>query len=69
MSDDYYELLGVDRDADEDTLKRAYRRKALKLHPDRNPDNPQAEEDFKAVSEAENAQAHAEERRIPVRYG
>src|SRR5262249_46240510 len=49
---DYYEVLGVARDADGPTLKRAYRELALKYHPDQNPDNPEAEAHFKEVSEA-----------------
>ncbi len=49
---DYYALLEVDRRADADEIKRAYRRLALKYHPDRNPDDPQAEEHFKAISAA-----------------
>jgi molecular chaperone DnaJ len=49
---DYYEVLGVPRDADSVTLKRAYRELALKYHPDQNPDNPEAEAHFKEVSEA-----------------
>jgi molecular chaperone DnaJ len=49
---DYYEVLGVDRDADEDQIKKAYRRKARKLHPDVNKDDPRAEEKFKELSEA-----------------
>ena len=49
---DYYEVLGVARDADAATLKRAYRELALRYHPDQNPDNPEAESHFKEVSEA-----------------
>lgn len=49
---DYYEVLGVNRDAAEDDLKKSYRRLAMKWHPDRNPDNPRAEEHFKEAKEA-----------------
>ena len=49
---DYYEVLGVNRDATEDDLKKSYRRLAMKWHPDRNPGNKDAEEKFKAASEA-----------------
>ncbi len=49
---DYYEVLGVQRDVDTATLKRAYRELALRYHPDQNPDNPEAEAHFKEVSEA-----------------
>jgi len=49
---DYYEVLGVARDASDGDIKKAYRRLAMKLHPDRNPDDPNAEEQFKAVNEA-----------------
>ncbi len=49
---DYYEVLGVNRDASADEIKKAFRRVAMKHHPDRNPDNKQAEEKFKEAQEA-----------------
>jgi len=44
---DFYEVLGINRDASEDAIRKAYRKLAMKWHPDRNPDNPKAEEHFK----------------------
>jgi len=49
---DYYEVLGVAKDADENSIKRAYRKLAMKYHPDRNPDDEKAAENFREVTEA-----------------
>lgn len=49
---DYYEILGVEKSADANTIKKAYRKTAMKYHPDRNPDNKEAEEKFKEAAEA-----------------
>ena len=49
---DYYEVLGVDRNATEDEIKRAFRRLARKYHPDVNKDDPEAEEKFKEINDA-----------------
>jgi molecular chaperone DnaJ len=66
---DYYEILGVPRDADADALKKAYRRLAMRDHPDRNPDDPAAEERFKEASEAYAILSDAEKRRAYDRFG
>lgn len=49
---DYYDVLGIGKDASQDDIKKAYRKKAMKFHPDRNKENPEAEEKFKEASEA-----------------
>jgi molecular chaperone DnaJ len=66
---DYYEVLGVSRDADDQVLKSAYRRLALKYHPDRNPGNHAAEEKFKEASEAYQVLCDADKRAAYDRYG
>lgn len=66
---DYYEVLGVNRDADDRDLKKAYRKLAMKLHPDRNPNDPEAEERFKEAAEAYEVLSDGEKRAIYDRFG
>ena len=58
----YYEILGVAKDADERTIKKAYHKLAKQYHPDRNPDNKEAEEIFKSVNKAYEVLSDADER-------
>jgi molecular chaperone DnaJ len=66
---DYYETLGVSKDADEKDIKKAYRREAMKHHPDRNPDDPAAEDKFKEASEAYDVLMDARKRAAYNQYG
>jgi len=66
---DYYEILMVSRDIEQDGLKKAYRKVALEYHPDRNPDNPEAEEKFKEISEAYSVLSDPQKRQAYDRFG
>ena len=66
---DYYEVLGVNRDASDEEIKKAYRKLAMKHHPDRNPDNPKAEEHFKEAKEAYETLSDEQKRAAYDQYG
>jgi molecular chaperone DnaJ len=66
---DYYEVLGVSREASDDDIRRAYRQLALKYHPDRNPNNPEAEQKFKEATEAYTVLSDAQKRGAYDRFG
>jgi curved DNA-binding protein len=69
MADDYYKTLGVDKNADAEAIKKAYRKLALKYHPDRNPGNREAEEKFKKISEAYAVLSDPEKRKQYESFG
>ena len=69
MKTDYYEILSIERTASDGEIKTAYRKLAMQFHPDRNPNNPEAEEKFKECSEAYQVLSDADKRAAYDRYG
>ena len=66
---DYYEILGIPKNADETEIKKAYRKMALKYHPDKNPGDKEAEEHFKEAAEAYEVLSNPEKRRKYDQFG
>jgi molecular chaperone DnaJ len=66
---DYYDVLGVDKNASDADVKKAYRKKAMKYHPDRNPDDKSAEDKFKEANEAYEVLGDAEKKSRYDRFG
>ena len=69
MSKDYYKILGVEKNSSEDEIKKAYRKAAMKWHPDKNPDNPEAESNFKEAAEAYDVLSNPEKKNNFDRFG
>ncbi len=69
MTEDYYDILGVSKNATESEIKKAYRKKAIQYHPDRNPNDPKAEEMFKKLAEAYEVLSHPDKRARYDRFG
>ena len=66
---DYYEILGVGREAGDQEVKSAYRKLALRYHPDRNPNSPEAEDKFKEAAEAYSVLSDAQKRATYDQFG
>lgn len=69
MEEDYYNILGVGKSASSEEIKKAYRKSAIKYHPDKNPDNPEAEKKFKQLSEAYSVLSDDNKRKMYDQYG
>ena len=69
MKRDYYEVLGIDKNADASAIKKAYRKLAKKYHPDTNKDDPNAEQKFKEVTEAYSVLNDPEKKKLYDQYG
>jgi curved DNA-binding protein CbpA len=69
MEENYYEILGLDKNATESEIKKAYRKLAVKYHPDKNPNNKEAEEKFKVISEAYSVLSDKEKKEQYDRFG
>src|SRR5436305_1454316 len=69
MKRDYYEILGVEKNASVDDVKKSYRKLAMQYHPDKNPDNKEAEEKFKEATEAYEVLSDADKRARYDRFG
>src|ERR1700757_1018801 len=69
MADDLYAVLGVQKDADADVIKKAYRKLAGQLHPDKNPGNKKAEDRFKQVNHAYDVLGDAKKRKLYDEFG
>jgi molecular chaperone DnaJ len=66
---DYYEVLGVSKDAGAGEIKKSYRKLAMKFHPDQNPDDPEAEDRFKELGEAYEVLSDDDKKAAYDRYG
>ena len=64
VKQDYYKVLGIDRNADDKTIKKAYRKMAKKYHPDMNPGDAVAEQKFKEITEAYNVLSDSEKKKL-----
>ena len=66
---EYYEILGLNKNATQEEIKKAYRKLAIKYHPDKNKDDPNAEQKFKEIAEAYGVLSDEEKRKIYDKYG